>query len=455
MNSCRQSQNKFIDQNNIFEEPELKGLKLLYILCAFLLITDIVMPQYFGVHLGYDLTCTRLGNLLILIYMIMNPKVFHHFIFTSVRCQFTVPLLIYLFVGLYTMVLRVDVNAFFLIFFEALTLWMLVYAIRFVIGYRKAFEWIISASYFFGVLGIIDYARGRSTMLQFLSTLPSPVTDVYRSGNYRIMGPCGHALGYGLLLILLIALSCVDLEHNEVFLFRRPLLIGLLYINVFLTGSRSTLGIAILEACVIILFSNYRNVKKTILFLTVAILALGVFLLLFHGTSIGNYIMMQLASVIDQFMGTEYAAMFGAETTRLQDSEAYRKMLPLIFKLDWLNPLLGRGVKRGFSAVINGASIISIDNYYIAQYIKYAYPGMITYIVFIVVVLVYMLVAIKKTKSALAKMTFVGTVCYYINLWWLDALQTLKYEYIVIALLFAYILTIQDEGERGVANGKQ
>lgn len=455
MNMCGQEQNKIIDNGNGLEEPELKALKLLYAMCAFLLITDIVMPQYFGIHLGYDLTCTRFGNLLILLYMIMNPKILRHFVYTCMRCSFTVPLLVYLFVGLYTMVLRIDVNAFFLIFLEALTLWMLVYAIRFIIGCKSALNWITRASYFFGILGLVDYVRGRSTMLQLLSTLPTPVRDSYRSGNYRIMGPCGHALGYGLLLILLIALACVDLEKNEVYLFKRPLLIGLLYINVFLTGSRSTLGISILEAVLIILFSNSRNIKKSLFFLGVAVFALGIFLLLFHGTRIGNYIMMQIASVIDQILGTQYAAMFGAETTRLQDSENYRKMLPLVFQLDWLNPILGRGVKRGFSAEINGVFIESIDNYYVAQYIKYGYPGMITYILFIVAVLAAMIIAIRKYKSALTKMAFIGTVCYYINLWWLDALQTLKYEYIVIALFGAYVLTLRDNEKRGEVYGKQ
>ena len=57
-----------------------------------------------------------------------------------------------------------------------------------------------------------------------------------------------------------------------------------------------------------------------------------------------------------------------------------------------------------------------------------------------------MIVAIKKYKSPVFKMTFVGTVCYFINLWWLDALQTLKYEYIIIAIFYALYMYYEDNG---------
>ncbi len=154
---------------------------------------------------------------------------------------------------------------------------------------------------------------------------------------------------------------------------------------------------------------------------------------------------MQLASLIDQFLGTEYAAYFGAEVARLDDSEGYRKMLPLIFTLDWLNPFVGRGVSRSFGAEINGTFIISIDNYYVSQYIKYAYPGLIAYIMIIAATAIGMIIAIIKYKSPVFKMTFVGTICYFINLWWLDALQTLKYEYIIIAIFYALYLFYEEK----------
>jgi hypothetical protein len=181
----------------------------------------------------------------------------------------------------------------------------------------------------------------------------------------------------------------------------------------------------------------------------VAVVAFVMFLIVFYDTKIGQYVLMQIATIIDEFFGTEYAVLFGAETTRLENSEAYRKVLPLVFKLDWLNPLVGRGVSRKFAAEINGVFIESIDNYYVSQYIKYAYPGLVTYILFIITVIVMMVWAIRKHGSIIFKMTLVGTVCYFINLWWVDALQTLKYEYIIIAIFYStYMLLEEQKGEK-------
>lgn len=426
-------------QNILLEEPELKNLKVLYFLNAFLLITDYVMPQYFGVHIGYDITCTRFANILIMIYMFSNPKVFTHFCKTISECVLTVPLAIYLFVTVYTMVFRTDLNAFFLVFFELLTLYMLIYGIRYVLGYKRALNWSIRCAYFFGVYGIVEFIYGKSIFLQFLSTVPNRVVNSYRSGHYRIMGPCGHALAYGLLLLLLIAIACMDIEKDEIYLFKRPTLLVLLMVNVFLTGSRSTLGIAALELLLLLLFSNRKNVKKSLFILSLLFIGLCVFLLVFYKTSIGQYMMMQIASVVDQVFGTSYAARFGADATTLENSELYREFLPLIFTLDWLNPILGRGTSFS-GAEINGVYIQSIDNYYVQQYIKYAYPGMISYIVFILVTIGSMIYAIYKYKSGICKIAFIATICYFINLWWLDALQTLKFEYITIAIFYAYIL---------------
>lgn len=419
------------------EEPELRNLKVLYALMVFLIITDFVMPQYFGIHIGYDLTCTRLADLLIVLYMFLNRKILTHFGDMVIHHIFIIPFVIYLFVSVYTMVYRVDINAFFLVFLEILTFYILVYGIRYVVGWKRAIKISIRCAYFLGIYGLVEFFYGQSIFLKFFSTVPNSVANSYRSGFYRIMGPCGHALGYGLLLLLFIALACMDVEKDEVYLFRRPFLIGLLYVNVFLTGSRSTLGIALIEMFLILLISGTKNIKKSCVIIFFLLAALGVFLLLFGRTGIGRYVMMQITSVMDQFLGTSYSGLFGADTTTLDNSEEYRKYLPRIFQLDWLNPWIGRGVSRIFSAEIDGVYIKSIDNFYVSQYIKYGYPGMIAYILFIVVAVVFLIRAAWKYHSCVFKLVLIATICYFFNLWWLDALQTLKFEYVLLAIACA------------------
>lgn len=437
-----------INHNNdavILEKPEFRNVKLLSGLYTFLLITDYLMPQYFGIHIGYDITCTRLANILLIIYFCLNPKILSHFLSTILKCSIFPFTILYLLVGSYTMILRIDINSLFLPFLEFLTLFMLVYGIRYVIGYKRALKWSIYCAYFLGIYGFIEFACGQSLYLKFLKTVNTAVCNTYRSGHYRVMGPCGHPLGYGLFLLILIALACIDVENDDIYIFKRPILILLLLGNVLLTGSRSTLGVAGVEIILIFIFSKRRNIKKTLIIAAFMIVALIIFLLLFSSTSIGKYIMMQLMSVVDQIFGTSYAALYGADTTTLEGSEEYRKVLPLIFKLDWLNPWVGRGVSHSFGAEINGVYIFSIDNFYVSQYIKYAYPGLVTYILFVIATLCTMIHTIVKYRSGIAKLALIATVCYFVNLWWLDTLQTQKYLYILIALFYAFYFARKDQ----------
>lgn len=435
----------------ISRTPELADLKVLLFLYAYLIFGAYIMPQYFGLHIGVDITCTRVANVVIVIYMVLCPPILNHFFETATRCSVFIPLMVYLLVTAYTMVLRVDINAFFMPFIEIITFFMLVYGIRYVVGYKRAIKWSIGCAYFLGIYGLIEYVYGRSIFLQFLSTLPNNVSNFYRSGHYRIMGPCGHSLGYGMLLLLFVAIACYDFERDELYLFRRPVLIVILLINIFLTGSRSSLGLVGVEVVLILFFCRRERVKKTLLIAGIMMIGFLVFLAVFHSTSIGRYFLGQLTSVVDQVFGTNYAVNFGVETDRLEDSSSYREALPYIFKLEWLNPWLGRG--NNFSgAEINGTFIHSIDNYYVQQYIKYAYPGLFAYALFILVLAFTLIRELRIRKSGVTKMVLVGVICYFVSLWWVDALQTLKFVYILIAIFYSKYLEDVDFGEKGRNN---
>ena len=151
-------------------------------------------------------------------------------------------------------------------------------------------------------------------------------------------------------------------------------------------------------------------------------------------TSFGNYVLLQLTSVIDALLGTEYSVAYGADLMALTGSTAYRDQLKSIFSVSWLNPLVGIGRKRNFQAEINGTVIISVDNFYIAEYIRYGYPGMISYIIFLLYMVINMVRDMYRTKSALIKTIFIGSFCYLLHLYIADSLQTLKYLYLLFAI---------------------
>lgn len=435
--------------DTLLDKPELKGLKLLYGINMFLLTALIVMPQYFGIHIGYDITCSRFSNILLIIYALLQYRVLNLFIKSFLKSSVTIPLMIYLFVTFYTMIYRININAFMLVFFELLTLYMLIFAIRYVIGIRKTIKIIIGCAYFLGVYGFVEFVAGHSLMLQFLSTVPNGVKNCYRSGYYRIMGPCGHPLGYGLLLILLIAIACYDYKKAEIYLYKRPVLLFILLANVFLTGSRSSQGVALVEVFVIMLLSKRTNIKKTVFYSILLLGGMAFFLALSYKTKIGNYLLMQITTLVDHILGTEISVNFGADITTLRNSEGYREYLPYIFTLDWLNPLVGRGVQKTFGAEVVGSNgevvyIGSVDNYYIVQYIKYAYPGLVSYLAYIITGIITMVRNIFKNRSELTKILLIGFCCYYINLWWVDSIQTLKFVYLFVALFFAELFWKKD-----------
>ena len=205
------------------------------------------------------------------------------------------------------------------------------------------------------------------------------------------------------------------------------------------------MGLAVIELGIILVFSGVNNIKKALTVLLVLSIFVCLFLFINRNNSLGQYLLMQIASVIDTALGTRYSEMFGAEIGRLDSSEEYRRFLPQIFTLDWLNPILGRGVKAGFGVEFYGVDgevvfIHSIDNYYVAQYIKYAYPGLISYILFIITGVVTMLRNGLRYKCGLFILIAIAVAIYFINLWWVDALQTLKFIYVYLALGFGAVI---------------
>ncbi|MDD5901308.1 MAG: O-antigen ligase family protein [Lachnospiraceae bacterium] len=248
------------------------------------------------------------------------------------------------------------------------------------------------------------------------------------------MGPCLHSIGYGMMLFFLIAIACVDYEKDEVYLFKRPVLLCLLILNVFLTGSRGTLGIAVLEIMLIILFTRGERRKRTFFFLLVAAAGFGVFLLAVYNTSLGRYIMVQITSVIDEVFGTSLAVNYGADVTWLEQSSDYRTLLPKIFQVEWLNPLLGKGANAHITFAIDGRYLKSIDNYYVALYIRYSYPGLITAVLIHAASIFHMMRTGLKYKSGLSILCGISIFVYTISLYWVDYLMTTRYMYIIIAM---------------------
>lgn len=398
-----------------------------------------VMPQYFGIPFPlFDLTLLRIMIIVVTLMIIADDKRKREFVDLIVSSPFTKALLPYLIVLVYTMVLRVDVNALLNPFIELYSLYLLVYIIKYSIGVEKTVKYILVFCYILALLGVVEFVIGRSPF-SYIETIKGIYTGRFvRSGHYRIMSSAVHSLGYGLMLILMTPFACYNQKKDEVNVFAHFPLLVLLALNVFLTGSRSTLGVFIIEIVLMFLVSSTYNKKKFLLICIVLGVAFVAFLVVFQNTSIGSYMMLQITTILDEILGTDWSIKYGADPNALGSSSNYRAQLKYIFTLDWLNPLLGIGRKRSFAAEINGSYVISVDNFYIAEYIRYAYPGLLSFIVYVGYFMIGMLKrAFGKDKAALLKVFVVGCSCYLLNLKWVDSLQTLKYLYVIFAIYIA------------------
>lgn len=404
-------------------------------ICTAFFLSLYVLPQYFGVPLPFfDFTVLRVMMLIMLLFVLGIKQKQQEFLNLLINAPYSKVLLPYTIVLIYTTILRVDVNAFLNPVIEILALYLLIYIIKNCLGVKKTLRYILIFSYIITALGLLEYVLQRSPF-SYLETIKGIYSGRFiRSGYYRIMGPSIHSLGYGLILITMIPIICYDIEKEEINILKHKLLFIMAAANIFFTGSRSTLVVFILEILLLILFSARNNKKRLILTGSIFGACFIAFLFIFRSTSVAQYILLQITSVLDEILGTTFSISYGADIEALSSSSNYRSQLKYIFQVEWLNPLIGLGRKRSFACEINGSYIRSVDNFYIAEFIRYAYPGMICYISFLFYFLIRMLKSSIQKRSQISKMLLIGSTCYCINLLWLDSLQTLKYLYVLFAI---------------------
>lgn len=406
-----------------------------------------VMPQYFGIPFpAFDLTVMRIMMIIMILLILANDRRKHefwHLLKDSVLAKIIIPFVI---VITYTMILRGDLKAFLNPAIEFILLFVCAYIIKYVLGVDKTIQCVTVFMYILSIMGVIEYVLGKS-LFSYLVTIPELYTGTYiRSGYYRIMGPTGHALAYGLLLIVATPVTCYNVKEKKVDVLCRPILLILLTLNVFFTGSRSNLALFILELFLLFLFSARREKKKFLFCFSIIGIAFVLILVVFNKSSISQYFMLQITTIIDEVFGSELSAAYGADAQVLGDSSSYRDLLKQLFTSGYVNPLLGYG-RGGYQFTVEGVEIGSIDSFYIVTFVQYAYPGLLTFLLFSFYYLIRMIRDAVKKKSAICIAMAVGCICYMINLYWVDSLLTLKYFYLIFALYWGWSETKQLETE--------
>lgn len=418
------------------------------------LVTYYILPQYFGVSLpGFDLTAQRL-LISILALFILSKESRKKVFWQGVRdCRLCPLMAVYLGICFYTAVFRGHIGTFLYPLIELLAYFQVIYVIREYLGSDGFLVLFRRMLLILCLLGLVE-AVMRKTPFAYLETIRGLYTGgMIRSGAYRIMGPANHSLAYGLILISGLPLLCIDERRRCFDIFAHLPLLLLVIVNVFLTGSRSTLAVTGLELLLLAALAPGRQRKKLVLTVLPAGLLVLALAFLFPGSPPGHYILLQLSTVVDEILGTSYAVRYGVDVMSLSNSATYRDALLDIFTVNWLNPWLGQGSGYHFSWYIpGGATIHSIDNFYVANYIRYGYPGMVVYMLFILQAVGGMLHKGFRGKDKVAVCMALAVCGYFLNLWWMDTLQTIKYAYLPIALFQGYLKETADQSTEKIVN---
>ena len=302
------------------------------------LVAYYILPQYFGIRLpGFDLTAQRM-LITILCLFLLSKESRKKMFWEGVRsCRLWLFMAGYLGICFYTAVLRFHIGTFLYPFIELVGAFLVIYVLREYLGSDGFLVLFRRMLLFLCVLGLVE-AVMRKTPFAYLETIRGLYTGgMIRSGAYRIMGPANHSLAYGLILISGLPLLCIDEEKHCFTLFRHLPLLLLVVVNVFLTGSRSTLAVMGLELLLLTVLAPGEQRKKLLFTIVPAGLLILLLAFLFPNSPPGHYILLQLSTVVDEMFGTSYAIRYGVDSTSLANSASYRDALLDIFTVDWLN----------------------------------------------------------------------------------------------------------------------
>ena len=227
----------------------------MYVMSVCFFFSIFFMPDYFGIKLGVAFNMQRIFLIIIWCWIFKVEFRKRSMIRIIVENKTNIFIVLYLFVCLYTMVLRVDVGTLMNPLIDYIAVfYTTIYFMETYWDVKKFIAFITKIGYALCSLGILE-AIVKKPFFGALETIPGMfVGRVIRDGSYRIMGPAHHPLGYGLFLLILFPLICYDEEKNKVYLLKNLPLVLMILLNVLLTGSRSTLGIMAIEILLLMFF---------------------------------------------------------------------------------------------------------------------------------------------------------------------------------------------------------
>lgn len=414
------------------------SLATLYVICVF------ALPQYFGVPLpGFALTALRLVTLIIMAGFMLRPLRGKRFLASSAGIElnlFLVPLFL---VYLYTAIAVRSINSVAGFLADNLTvLYILAYVIRYELGVERFLRVFRALFVVVCLIALFDMVR-RTNLFEYLRTIRSmPGGSLWRGGSYRVAGMLTHPIGFGMYLMLMLPIALIDAESRRINLIRYLPIAALALLVMLGTGSRGPQACLLGEIVVFYFLTDSveRGRRAGWLILVVSLLVFVV-VVFNEERHIDRWVWMNAIQIFDQIFGTQFTLeRYGYwQYAIISNSTEYREYLPQIFFSPNLNPLLGQGNQGdGVSFTAGGYFIQSVDNFYVLQYIRYAWPGVIaTIFCFVGYIVESIRCWLGSVRSNVMLAFLVAFVLYFVNLWTVADLGTFKYLFAAGAVMYA------------------
>lgn len=428
----------------------ITGDTVFHACCWLYLIAFAILPDWFGFYLGMLFSAKRIMLFVCFAMIIFSRERLNRFV-QMVRKLTVANVIIGLdmFVHLYTAVYRRTVQTFAGNFLDGvMVFYFFCYLLKYEITAQSLLKFLRVTLWILCLCGIFEFLT-QINLFAFLNTSNTFVVDTHIRGELRLQGNCHHPIQFGMYISMLFCLSCYDPKTKKLFLFRHPLLFVLSFLCVFFSGSRGPFGLYLLSLPLICLFSGKDERIKSFVILFALIAVFVIVMLFVYQTYAGQWTLHMFAAVIDSVFDTtlvnDYFSQLGIN---YYYSSRYRDLLPMVFQLDYLNPLLGRGARYSLSVMIDGVLVGggTIDNNYIATYVAYAYPGLITQGLLFLLCLSLSFWGRIKEREPLFGAIFVAAIAYIIGLWYVAAMGTFMYFWMLLAM--TVMLVPKKKGER-------
>lgn len=419
-------------------------------LCFAYLFSVFVLPQYFGIPLpGFAFTAQRIMLVCLLVAISTNRKRADAFSISNTGPMggHILTASLFVFVSLATAILRSSPKSFLNFFADALLPMMLMtYLAANVFTLKELLKFFKVALIVVCITCYLDALVLHKNPYDFIHTIKSVEGgSTWRADSYRVAAMTSHPIGLGMYFIMMAPLMCIDADKRVVNIAKNWGTLLLVCGGVLLTGSRMPQATFALELFILFLLTE-KSVKRAmapyvVVFGTLAVLSI---ILLRNESHIRRYVILNLYQVIDSVFGTELVLdEFGYWQWALTASSTdYRSLLPRLFFSNDYDPLLGLGVSNdrinNIDIVIEGRSIVSIDNFYVLQYLQFAWPGLITIVIMFAYMLIECTVGMLRKRSVVCRMLLVSFVLYFINLWFVADLGTFKYAFSLFGLAYVY-----------------